>query len=670
MRGSRPLAALVLLLLAAFAASALALRGSVRPRAELVAVNGAEPRSLDPALMTGAPEGRVADAIYEGLAVRDPQTLLPVPGVAREWDVSEDGLVWTFTLRRSARWSDGRPVTAHDFAWSWRRLLDPATGSEYAYLLHPLRYAEAWNAYAAAADALDGPVRAALAALRGAGSGPGVPAERFARFAAETRLGDHLRAPDAFVRGLLARRSGVVTEAELARLDAALPGLAAALRASAAEAGRRFGVDAGAFARDERTFVVELRAPTPWLLELASFFPTYPVPRAAVEAAPDDWFLPGRSPGNGPFRLAEWSVGQRIRLERSESYWNRDAIGLASVDVLPTENATTALNLYLAGEVDWLPAPGYPVELVDALRVRSDFYAGPGLVLYFYRFNCERPPFDDPRVRQAFALAVDREAIVRDVLRLGQLPATHVVPPGLPDYEPPPSAIDFDPERARALLAEAGHPGGRGIPTLGILYNTADVHRQIADVVADQLRRHLGVEVRAYNQEWQAYQESLRAGDYDLARSAWIGDYLDPNTFLDLFVGGGGNNQTGWADPRYDAWIRAAADPAGFARAPAAALAGVREPGALRALLHAVAAAPDAAARTRALARLRLQLLREAEALLVQEAFPVMPLYYYVVSGLVAPRVGGFHAELVDPDGTRRPNLQDLHPLRGMWVRP
>jgi oligopeptide transport system substrate-binding protein len=175
--------------------------------------------------------------------------------------------------------------------------------------------------------------------------------------------------------------------------------------------------------------------------------------------------------------------------------------------------------------------------------------------------------------------------------------------------------------------------------------------------------------VRAYNQEWQAYQESLRAGDYDLARSAWIGDYLDPNTFLDLFVSGGGNNQTGWGDPRYDAWIRAAADPAGFARAPAEALAGVREPAAFRAHLHAVAAAPDAAARASALARLRLQLLREAEALLVQEAFPVLPLYYYVVSGLVAPRVGGFHGSLVDPDGTRRPNLQDLHPLRGMWLR-
>ncbi|HEX2485486.1 MAG TPA: peptide ABC transporter substrate-binding protein [Myxococcota bacterium] len=674
MRGSRPLLGLVLLLVAALAASAFALRGAVRPRAELVVVNGAEPRTLDPALMTGAPEGRVADAIFEGLAVREPRTLRPVPGVAERWDVSPDALVWTFHLRADARWSDGRPVTARDFAWSWRRLLDPATGSEYAYLLHPLRYAEEWNTHAASADALEGAVAEGLAALRREGAGQGVPAARFARVAAEVRLGEYLRRPDPFASALLARRTGRVSDAELARLAESLPATAAALRASAAEAAHRFGVDAGAFARDERTLVVELRAPTPWLLELVSFYPTYPVPRDAVLAAPHDWFLPGRSPGNGPFRLAEWRVGERIRLERSDAYWGRDGIRLASVDVLPTENATTALNLYLAGEVDWLPAPGYPVELVDALRERPDFYAGPGFVLYFYRFNCERRPFDDPRVRLAFALAVDREGIVRDVLRLGQLPAYHVVPPGLPSYERPASALRFDPARARALLAEAGFPDGRGLPTVGILYNTAEVHRQIAEVVADQLRRTLGADVRAYNQEWQAYQDSLRAGDYDLARSAWIGDYLDPNTFLDLFVSGGGNNQTGWGDARYDAWIRGAADPAGFARAARAAGAGpaleAREPDALRARLAAVAAAPDAAARTDALAALRLQLLREAEAILVQEAFPVLPVYTYVVSGLVKPRVGGFHGELVDDDGTRRPNLQDLHPLRGMWVRP
>jgi oligopeptide transport system substrate-binding protein len=667
---SRPLVALALALAAAFGAAGWALRAGVSARAELVFVNGSEPRSLDPALLTGAPEGRIADALFEGLTLRDPRTLQPAPGVARAWRVSSDGLRYEFELRSEARWSDGRPVTAHDFVFAWRRLQDPALGAEYAYILHMVRHAEAYNAHGASADALLGPVREALAGLRERAP-EGLPAADWQRFAAEQRLAERLRgAGDDLNTVLLAPRRAALGAQELARLDAALAEAAGHLRASAAAARRHFGVDEGVFARGDHELVVELRAPTPYFLELTSFYPSYPVPRHVLEVGPrSDWFLPGLLVSNGPFRLAEWRVGERIRLVRSETYWGRDAIHLASVDALPIENATTALNLYLAGDADWLPSPSYPADLVDDLRRRADFYANAGMVIYYYRFNCARPPFDDPRVRQALALAVDREAIVRDVLRLGQLPAYHVVPPGLPGYAPPPSALRFDPQRARALLAEAGYGPERPFPAFGLLYNTAEIHKQLAEVVADQLRRNLGIEARAYNQEWQAYQASMLAGDYDLARAGWIGDYLDPNSFLDLWVSGGGNNQTGWGDPRYDAWIRAAADPEGFARAPAAALAGLREPEAMRGLLARLAAAPKGAARQAALAALRMQLFREAEALLVQEAFPILPVYFYVVSGLVQPRVGGFYAELEDPDGGRRPNLQDLHPLRGLWVR-
>lgn len=666
---SRPLAAVVLALSAAVALAGWALQRGVRPPAEFVFVNGSEPRSLDPALITGAPEGRIADALFEGLTVRDPRTLHPVPGVARRWRISPDGRRYVFELRPEARWSDGEPVTAHDFAFAWRRLQDPALGSEYAYILHMVRHAEAFNTHAAAADALEGPVREALAALREGGEG--VAASDWQRFAAEHRLAERLRGAGApRAQALLARREGRIEASELAELDAELARAADGLRRSAEEARRHFGVDEGVFARGDHELVVELRAPTPYFLELTSFYPSYPVPRHLLEKeARSDWFLPGRLVSNGPFRLAEWRVGERIRLERSETYWGRREIRLASADALPIENATTALNLYLAGEVHWLPSPSYPAELVDDLRQRPDFYANAGMVLYYYRFNCTRPPFDDPRVRQALALAVDREAIVRDVLRLGQLPAHHVVPPGLPGYRPPPSALRFDPERARALLAEAGYGPAHPFPVFGVLYNTAEIHKQIAEVVADQLRRNLGIEARAYNQEWQAYQASVLAGDYDLARAGWIGDYLDPNSFLDLWVAGGGNNQTGWGDPRYDRWIRAAADPETFAFAPSSALEGLREPDLMRLLRSRVWAAPDDGARRAALAALRMQLFREAEALLVQEAFPILPVYFYVVSGLVRPEVGGFYSQLEDPDGARRPNLQDIHPLRGLWVR-
>ncbi len=664
----RALGAVAVLCALALLGVQLTFSRAARTRAEFTFINGTEPRSLDPGVMTGQPEGRIAEAIFEGLTRLDARSLEPVPGVAERWEVSPDGLVYTFTLRPDARWSDGRPLTAHDFAYAWRRLQDPARGAEYAYILHMVRLAEAFNTHGGHASALAGPVREAFEALA-AVSPDGVGADRWRRFVADQHLNDVLKGtPDPLLREVLARRGGLAP-AELPAVAAALAAAGERRRAAHAEADARFGRDAGVFARDDRTLVVELVAPTPYFLELTAFYPSFPVPRHVVSAPgnADDWFLPGKIVSNGPFELALWRVNDRIRLTRSDAYWGRDAVRLASVDALPVENANTALNLYLTGEADWLPST-YPKDLVDVLRERPDFYSGPGMIVYYYRFNCTRPPLDDPRVREALNLAVDRRTITDEVLRLGEVPAYTLVPPGIPGYAPPSSRIAYDPERARVLLAEAGFPGGRGFPELGILYNTLEAHKKIAEVLADQLRRNLGVPVRAYNQEWQAYQESTLALDYDLARAGWIGDYLDPNTFLDLWVTNGGNNHTGWGDPVYDRLIRAAADVGRFAEAPDDLLARLREPERARVELAALAAARAPGARLAAGARLRMQLLREAEALLVQEAYPILPLYFYVVSGLVAEHVRGFHAELVRPDGSRAPNLKDLHPLRELSV--
>ncbi|HJO25459.1 MAG: peptide ABC transporter substrate-binding protein [Myxococcota bacterium] len=578
----RPVAALAAIVAVALAAVGLTFSTSTSAPADFRFVNGTEPKTLDPSLMNGEPEMRVATAIFEGLTRRDAKTLRPVPGVAESWEVSDDGLTWTFHLRPDARWSDGRPVTAGDFVYAWRRLLDPATGAEYAYFLHGLEGARAYNRGGAAA------------------------------------------AP-------------------------------------------RFGVDRGVFAPDPRTLVVELEAPVPYFLELTSFFSTLPVPRWAVEAHGDRWFLPGRIVGNGPFLLESWRVGDRIRLVRNPGYWGADEVGLESVDVLSLEHPTTALNLYLSGEIDWLPSL-YPPELVDVLRDRPDFYSGPGMIVYFYRLNVNRPPLDDPRVRQAIGLAIDRREITDEVLRLGQIPAVGMVPPGMPGYAPPESGLGFDVERARALLAEAGFPGGTGIPELGILYNTHELHRQIAEVIADQLRRNLGLRVRAYNQEWQSYIASTRALDYDIARAGWTGDYLDPNTFLDLFVTDAGNNNTGWGEPDYDALIAAASNVARASGDPAALLAAAPDPDVLRASLAPLRDELTPERRAEQLRALRLELLRQAETILVARGFPVIPIYFYVASGLVRPGVEGFHSELTLPDGSRAANLQDLHPLRDIRV--
>jgi oligopeptide transport system substrate-binding protein len=387
-----------------------------------------------------------------------------------------------------------------------------------------------------------------------------------------------------------------------------------------------------------------------------------------VEGSERDWFLPGKLVGTGPFVLESWRVNDRIRLRRSPTYWGQEEVALESVDVLATEQPTTALNLYLSGDVDWLPSL-YPVDLVDVLQDRPDFYSGPGMIVYYYRLNVRRPPLDDPRVRRAIGLAIDRREITNEVLGLGQIPAVTLVPPGMPGYETPASGLGFDPELARALLAEAGYPGGRGLRELGLIYNTHDMHKKIAEVIADQLRRTLGIRVQAYNQEWQSYLASLRAGEYDIARAGWIGDYLDPNTFLDIWLTGGGNNQTGWGDPAYDALIAAAADVARASRSAAPLLAAAPEPERLRARLDALGAAQGASARTAALARVRMELLHQAESILVGRGFPVIPIYFYVVSGLLQPHVEGFYSELELPDGSRAANLQDLHPLRDLSVR-
>jgi oligopeptide transport system substrate-binding protein len=273
-------------------------------------------------------------------------------------------------------------------------------------------------------------------------------------------------------------------------------------------------------------------------------------------------------------------------------------------------------------------------------------------------------------VRQALGLAIDRREITEEVMRLGQLPAVTLVPPGMPGYQTPTSGFGFDVERARELLAEAGYPGGRGMRELGILYNTRDEHKKIAELIADQLRRNLGIEVSAYNQEWQSYLASMDARDYDIARSGWIGDYMDPNTFLDMFVTDGGNNRTGWSDSDFDALIAAAANSARASRDPAALLRWAPEKQALRAQLAKLAQVRRPEAKRDALARFRLELLRQAESLLVNRGFPVIPIYFYVSSGLIRPGIEGFYSQLQFSDGTRGSNLQDLHPLRDLRMGP
>jgi oligopeptide transport system substrate-binding protein len=636
-------------------------------RADFVLANETEPKSLDPATMTGEPEGRLAMALFEGVTRYDAKTMLPAPGVAESWDISEDGKTYTFHLRAGARWTDGRPVTASDFVYSWKRLLAPKTASEYAYIAFPIRFAEAYSTYDGLADSIESKIVPALVGL-GQKNPNGVPAKAWQAFLSEGHVHDPLRAEsDPGIQALLSRRSGTVSAAELALFRDALERAHTRLQSDAREARAHLGIDAGFIARDERTLVVELRAPTPYFLDVLTFHSMMPTPRWVVETHPEDWFLPEHFVGNGPFRMTRWVVNDRIRLERSETYWGKNEVRLSTVDLLSIESDTANLNLYLTGDSDYLPK-NYPRDLAPILKHRADFHATPSNVVYFYRFNTTRKPFDDRRVRHAISIAFDRETIVKNVTGVGERAAYTLVPPVLTDYESPPTVLRYDVKEARALLAEAGYPGGKGFPKIGILYNTQEGHKKIADVISDELRQNLGIEVQSYNQEWQSYLATERNLDYDMSRGGWIGDYPDPNTFLDLWVTNGGNNRTGWGFARYDELVRLAGDVEPLIRDPEPVLKGFGEPEPVRGLLDQLRSAPTPAARLALRAKIRLRVLREAEAILVQEEFPILPVYFYVNSGFTRENVRGFYQQLVFDDGRTGWNFQDIHPLRDIWI--
>ncbi len=369
-------------------------------------------------------------------------------------------------------------------------------------------------------------------------------------------------------------------------------------------------------APDPRTFVVRLSRPCAYFPALAAHFSAMPLRRDLVSRHGDSWTDPDHLVTNGPYRVGVRRVRERLRLLRSDTWHGRDGVDLAVVDALAIESKATALGLFLTGAVDWVNA--IPAAAVPHLRGRDDLRLGPAFATNFLRFHVRRPPLDDPRVRRALDRAIDRDALCRYVLRRGDAPATSFVPPSLPGYEPAPAEAE-DVEAARRLLAEAGFPGGRGLPELELLYVADETARAVAEALVARLRDVLGVRLRAVPQEQKVALDSMRSLKYDVALGTWYGDYPDPATFLDCFRADAGANRTGWSDPRYDALL-------------------------------------DRASRMVDL-ETRAEVLREAEALLLTEG-PIAPLTFRGQPNLVAPHVEGFTT-----------NLLDVHPLDRLSIR-
>lgn len=493
----------------------------VSKKADFTFINGTEPESLDPAIITGQPEGRIAIALFEGLLAHNAKGE-PVPGCAERWEISPDGKHYTFHIRPNLKWSNGDPLNTIDFLNSWKRTLSPELAAEYAYQLYYIKNAEGFN------------------------------------------------------------------NGKIKNFD-----------------------EVGVKAIDQWTLQVELNNPTPFFLDLCAFPTLMPVHLKTVEKYGDDWIKPGHLVSNGPYMLEDWRINHKVRLAANPNYWDREHVTLQTVDILPTSQATTAFNIYSTGGADLIMDKGLiPAMLLSHLKNRPDFHASPFLGTYFYRFNVTRKPFNDVRVRKAIAMAIDKKRIVEKVTRAGEQTADSLIPPGLPGYDVT-KGLSYNPEEARKLLAEAGYPGGKGFPNVSILFNTSEQHQGIAVEIQDMLRKELGINVQLTQQEMKVYLSSMSALDYDFCRASWVGDYKDPNTFLDMFVTGGGNNRTGWSNAKYDTLIQQAAS----------------EPNTTK----------------------RSEILHEAEKILCADELPIIPLYYYVGIQFYDPtKIMGLEPNLID----------------------
>jgi len=258
---------------------------------------------------------------------------------------------------------------------------------------------------------------------------------------------------------------------------------------------------------------------------------------------------------NGAFKLAQWEPDKVIRVEKNPHYWNAAAVRLQAIASYPIKDPMTEDRTFRTGGLhltENVPLPKiemYQQEQFPFLHI--DPYLG----TYYYRMNTTKPPFDDARVRRAFALSLDRDTLVAQVVDAGRQPAAHYVPPGTGGYTSN-ARMPYDVEQARRLLAEAGYPGGKGFPKVELLYNTSDDHKRIAEAVQQMWNQALGVEVQLLNQDWKVYLNSMNTLNYDIARSGWIGDYSDPYNFLECFLSGNGNNRTGYASDHYDRLVR------------------------------------------------------------------------------------------------------------------
>jgi oligopeptide transport system substrate-binding protein len=490
--------------------------------------NSADPESLDPHKTSTVYEAHILRDLFEGLVMQDQKAGL-IPGAAESWTVSDDGTVYTFKLRADAVWSNGDPVTAEDFVYSFRRLEDPATAAEYASMLYVIKNAEGVNQTKAKPEEM------------------------------------------------------------------------------------------GVKAVDEKTLEITLNAPTPYFLEMLTHQSSYPVHRASIETLGAEWIKPGNLVSNGAFTLAEFVPNDHIRLVKNPKFHDAANVKLDVVNYFPTEDRSTAVKRFEAGELD--SNDDMPTEQLADLKTRfgDQVKIGPYLGTYYYAMKWDKEPWTNVKLRQAISMAIDREFLAEKVWSNSMIPAYGMVPPGIEGYQSASadyagmSQLDRE-DAATKILAELGYGPDKPLK-MEIRFNTSENHKNTAVAIQEQLKP-LGVEVTLVNTDTKTHYGFLEEkGDFDVARAGWIADYKDPESFLGISRAASGNNYSSYNSPKFEELMSQAA---------------------------AAGSNPQE----------RMRLMAEAEKVLVDELGNV-PLLFYSFHNLVSPKLKGWEE-----------NVMDVHPSR------
>ena len=591
--------------------------------------NTDEPKGLDPHQVSGVLEGNIIRALFEGLCGDHPsKNAVPVPGVAEKWEPNTDFTEWTFFIRKDAEWSDGKALTAEDFVFSYHRILSPELGAKYAEMLYFLKNGKEYNqnhkgyilcgldsSFPVKWDILKecnfrGNDKTDVSKIKDKEYGDLSSSEKktyIAHKGLDKLNKDQLNEVKSNT-ALFEWPESITEPTRTLVLDTLLKHFADGSPDLWEKA------QVGVSAKSPTELVVNLRGPVPFLPEITKHYTWFPVPKhvilkyGKIDTRYTAWTEPENMVSNGPFKLKTWTFNHLIEVEKSPNYWDVANVHLNGIKYFPIKNSYTEARMFFDGQLHktYSLAP----EMITYAKeknpeaLRQEPYVG----VNFLRINTSKEHLNKVKVRMALAAAIDRELIIENLLQGGQTPA-HAIVPQTSDYTTP-KTVGFDKTKAQKLLAEAGYPDGKGFPSdLKILTTPKETSVRLAEALQAMWKKNLNIDVRIEQREWGTFLTAQQELKYDIATGGWIGDFLDPTTFLDMWTKGNGNNNTAWHSEEYEAKLKLAertADP-----------------------------------------KKRLEILKEAEATVIKD-MPVLPLYWYTTNYLISENVKGWNPLLLN----------------------